>query len=332
MRDCRAFTLIEILVVVGIIGVLLAILLPVLSSARGGARALACAAQQREVAAAYAGHATEHDGYGPLLGDLVLPGGTEGYGSLPIALADPRRGRYDYLPDRDVKNAGGQAFNLTLEQVWPLPAALDPYIGGAGDLRNVGRADVVSYVDEFPVAHKMMTCPESDNSDLTAEGNSDATAPRREAMRYWFDAPGRVLNAPSPYFVTGDYAFNEAVTGFHHDSAYDRFRARGRLTSVASASETVLAGEFEWNGAGWITTWSVALPPADPVAPAPPTGPVAVSAALGDWKSNDVLSVPVPPPSLDRHGGRMNAVFADGHVATLDRAGLSTAWLVPPTR
>src|SRR5688572_19418156 len=62
MSRRHAFTLVEILVVIGIIAVLVAVLLPVLSRSRGHARQVACASNVRQLTAAFLAYAEEHDG------------------------------------------------------------------------------------------------------------------------------------------------------------------------------------------------------------------------------------------------------------------------------
>ena len=57
----RAFTILELLMVVGIIAVLAGILLPSLSKARDNSRTLACLAHLREFGAAWANYATENE-------------------------------------------------------------------------------------------------------------------------------------------------------------------------------------------------------------------------------------------------------------------------------
>src|SRR4051794_2069842 len=70
----RAFSLVELLVVVGIIGLLIAILLPALSGARERARQLKCLATLRGISQAAELHVLNHGGYLPAAGhhwDLI---------------------------------------------------------------------------------------------------------------------------------------------------------------------------------------------------------------------------------------------------------------------
>jgi prepilin-type processing-associated H-X9-DG protein/prepilin-type N-terminal cleavage/methylation domain-containing protein len=58
----RAFTLMELLVVISVIALLLAILMPVLNKSRQGARAVACSARMRQIGLASVMYVQDHDG------------------------------------------------------------------------------------------------------------------------------------------------------------------------------------------------------------------------------------------------------------------------------
>lgn len=59
----QAFTLIELLVVISIISLLVAVLLPALSSARAAARSTQCKANQRQIGQAHYGYANDNDDF-----------------------------------------------------------------------------------------------------------------------------------------------------------------------------------------------------------------------------------------------------------------------------
>jgi prepilin-type processing-associated H-X9-DG protein/prepilin-type N-terminal cleavage/methylation domain-containing protein len=72
MRQSKAFTLVELLVVIGIIAVLISILLPALNKARAAAAAVQCGSNMRQLAMGVIMYATDNDGFFPS-NDIYLP-------------------------------------------------------------------------------------------------------------------------------------------------------------------------------------------------------------------------------------------------------------------
>ena len=119
----RAFTLIEILVVIAIIGILSAILFPVLSRAREGGRKTACLSNMKQLGLAFQQYTQDSRGKYPLAGDYFHWG--QGKGSWVAG-----------TPDKPLA-APSPPFTITPgliahdEQAKPEQGALSPYIKNA---------------------------------------------------------------------------------------------------------------------------------------------------------------------------------------------------------
>lgn len=95
-----AFTLVELLVVIGIIAVLIGILLPVLSRARAAANSVKCLSNLRQLGLATAMYAGEHGNY------LPYPTISLGEGFLWFNVLDPYLQQAEFRTDRSGVAAG----------------------------------------------------------------------------------------------------------------------------------------------------------------------------------------------------------------------------------
>ena len=214
-----AFTLVELLVVIGVIALLLAILLPGLAAARGAARTVACAANLHDLGVAVAARAAERQGYAPAAGVLYLPTPSAGGAGLGAPLApvlnDSARRRYDY---RETDPTGPFALRELLAE----PAGL---LSAPGTFR----------------------CP----------GVTDPEAGVRTLLAYRFEGTGyQSANAETP---PSDYAVNSFVFGRVRrggdEGVGGTWTVPGQLSAVREPSRTVALGDarhdlpFAWQPA-----------------------------------------------------------------------------------
>src|SRR4051812_9939698 len=115
----RGFTLVELLVVIGVIAILIGMLLPAIRGARRQANLIQCASNLRQLDNACLMHAQAKKGFLPLAGAVVADRAM-GWSDFPAGINDKLRVRYTYAYSPNAQ--------IALSLV-PLPAALAPYLG-----------------------------------------------------------------------------------------------------------------------------------------------------------------------------------------------------------
>jgi prepilin-type N-terminal cleavage/methylation domain-containing protein/prepilin-type processing-associated H-X9-DG protein len=142
VRRRFGFTLVELLVVIGIIALLISILLPALNKAREQANALKCLSNLRQMGIATMEFAQDHHGYMPTCSD-------DAYAKY----ADPLR--YKFLYRNSGASGGGSVFDSY--------SSLIPYLGGRF-------SDAMSFMNASYKQSQVFVCP----SDRWQDGSVTA--------------------------------------------------------------------------------------------------------------------------------------------------------------
>lgn len=201
MRKRNAFTLVELLVVIGIIALLISILLPALNKAREQAKQTQCLSNLRQIGAAALMFANDHRQHVPL-GGVQYGSGVDG---SPFGFHDTGELNYSYYID------GGK------KKIMPMNAALAPYLG-----QTSFRMDTAPNLQtdmNNGAARRVFTCP-SQQSELPQQMVLIA------ANGSWSASP--------EYF---SYGWNQEALGWASrngdgSGVTDHTRARGQLNRI----------------------------------------------------------------------------------------------------
>ncbi|HEY1684937.1 MAG TPA: type II secretion system protein, partial [Tepidisphaeraceae bacterium] len=179
-RSFRAFSLVELLTVIGIIAVLIAILLPALTKARQSSNMVVCRSNLRQIYQAGIMFATEHHGF------MQIAGKINGAAATPSDMGDPQQTAYAYFSDQGAPRPE------------PFPIAMGPYLGSK--IRSDSSDDLVAdFQSATCLARKVFTCPSQHDVPLgtTVSGETDG----------WY-GPKLPIS----------YAYNEGVLGYEYQS------------------------------------------------------------------------------------------------------------------
>jgi prepilin-type N-terminal cleavage/methylation domain-containing protein/prepilin-type processing-associated H-X9-DG protein len=195
------FTLVELLVVIGIIALLIALLLPALNRAREAANLVACLSNLRQIGTAARLHQVEHRGWMPIGGDI------RSASLQPKDFGDSSQLKYVYF-----QNNAGQT------RPAPLPAALGRHLGYR--LRMDSQDNLWADLRESGIL-KLFTCPSQAEPQ---DGRWIQSSP----------------NAWYPPLLPGSYSLNEAMLGYSDTATPNGTRLAGNVTKAREPTEVML--------------------------------------------------------------------------------------------
>ncbi|CAN5566700.1 hypothetical protein BH09PLA1_BH09PLA1_34030 [soil metagenome] len=224
----RAFSVVELLVVIGLIALLVGLLLPVISRARASAASTACQNNLRSIAQACHSRASATGGYVGLAG-VIDNDGLQDAG-IPSQLLDSERRRYQYLQ-----------YGPTHWDLKALPLVLAEQMSNQAASGDPSEARAITRNADTNVL-QVFRCP-------GRRGEPSGVRATHQIAR------GVVLVYDYPL----DYGFNAGVFGFHHSSSSVDRRARGKLPSLRSES-VVLACDIEPAAKGAMAAFTLTVP------------------------------------------------------------------------
>ena len=294
------FTLVELLVVIGIIALLIALLMPSLSVARQVAQRTRCEARLQQQLLGAQIHAVDHHGFYPLTG--VLPG------LQPPDFNDNDCFKYDYF---SYNFAGFQ------RMIAPITISLASEMSYKS-VMNVQSNDAVgaAETDDFGFI-KNFLCPSQAGS---------VSELQQLPMLYICPVKTGWGSTIVWYTESMSYMYNEAALGW--GDPFTSNRGQGKASNIRQASRTMFVADglggsvyesrFPYpTGSPMASLYNIANYP-----------PVTMADALtGDGLAGDPQNF-----DLKRHHGKINIGFCDGHVETrnITVSDLSSVFLMAP--
>jgi prepilin-type N-terminal cleavage/methylation domain-containing protein/prepilin-type processing-associated H-X9-DG protein len=248
-KEHKAFTLVELLVVIGIIALLIGILLPALNKAREAARQVQCLSNMRQLASAILMCANDHNGWMP------GPSGTSLYKYDP---SNPKAGPSGGPPASADMCADWLIWQRTID---PITGAVDASFGKITTVTpnqtlNISNSAVAKYLgvkcvittntvaanQVSPNLESIFRCPSDDLSNRPSAQNNGKDADRYSySINMMFTCP--VAAATVPYVPDPVLSSSQQATAYAQTNgvaARDGFTFNGRISSIKRPSEHIL--------------------------------------------------------------------------------------------
>ena len=288
-----AFTLVELLVVIGIIAIMIGILLPTLAKAREAARASKCLNNMRQLSIAIINFAQENNGWMPARG-----GGS-------ITPFNPAPGKNPFVGTVDIQSPGD----------WIAWQRVNDPLGGPGNGadQNITYSVLAKYLNSKPRVHttpdqantiapnldELYRCPSDNLASRPATPN-----PGDKKYRYSYSVNDLFFNTIQGADVT-DYPSPPTLSKDQRNG----FHFSGKISSIRTPSEKIMIvcqdeqriddGIFKPNAAKWL-----ANDPGD---------------AVASRHENKFKKQAVTAGSGPNVNARGNVGFCDGHAEFMSR-------------
>ena len=237
-----AFTLLELLVVIAIIGILAALLLPVLARAKLKAQGVACLNNLRQLSVGCKLYADENGG--ELVSSWPI-----GFGAYPVnpcswcpgwvSYENPSNGAYDYGPDPQFNCTN--VYALQQGAIWPYVKSVDAYRCPADD-RSMGGLPVVrsysmnswmngrSYGD--PTGSTTFVTPDEDSTLTYTFFRKENQIMQPAQMWSLIDEDGSTINDSLFVVDIGEQNAISDLPSTRHGGAYELDFADGHAESI----------------------------------------------------------------------------------------------------